>query len=93
MNEESVRAVARAMCCPPSGCEATRVDYGQCYEKGHYQAARYALTAIEQAGYAVMPREPTEAMIRAGDEFDAYHSCVDIYRTMLAAAERDDEPV
>lgn len=33
---------------------------------GHRLTAQRVLTAISESGYAVVPREPTEAMIRAG---------------------------
>jgi hypothetical protein len=51
--------------------------------------AQAALTALEALGLAVVPREPTEAMIDAGDMHwnNQCGSCLlDIYRAMLAAA-------
>jgi hypothetical protein len=49
------------------------------------------LSALSAAGYAVVPTEPTEAMILAapgrdqqGEEESMYHG---IYRAMLAASE------
>jgi hypothetical protein len=58
---------------------------------GYLSDADYVSGLISAAGYAVVPREPTEAMILAapgrdqqGEEESMYHG---IYRAMLAASE------
>lgn len=53
-----------------------------------------ALIAIKDAGFAVVPREPTEAMIKAGGKaFDGYwseeHQAGRIYQSMLTASQRE----
>ena len=49
--------------------------------------ARDILAAIEANGFAVVPVEPTEAMMDAGlDEYSVKWVCEDIYRAMIAAA-------
>ena len=59
--------------------------------KDAWKKADAILAAFSAAGYAVVPREPTEAMIAAAPgrdqqatEESMYHG---IYRAMLAAAE------
>jgi hypothetical protein len=51
------------------------------------ELARAALTAIEEAGFVAVPREPTVAMAEAG--FRAAGSISDIYRAMIAQAEKE----
>lgn len=51
--------------------------------------ASTALTALEASGRAVVPREPTEAMLEAGEEADAMYyegrtQTAQIYKAMLA---------
>lgn len=67
---------------------------------GHASAA---LTALTEAGYAVVPVEPTEAMKRAGATSvltdlqgcrpatirAAAEDAIDVYRAMIAAAKED----
>lgn len=66
--------------------------------KWHYSADK-ALTALEAAGYVVVPREPTEEMRAKGgiiifagdhdlDDFGA-GAAADTYRTMIAAASQE----
>ena len=55
--------------------------------------ARMALSALEAAGYVVVLKEPTEAMIEAGVEaMLASETCggevTNIYRAMIAAGEK-----
>lgn len=54
--------------------------------------ARLAITAIEKAGYRIVPVEPTEAMVAAGDEATPIGDlkvCEGIYAAMLAAAPKE----
>ena len=45
------------------------------------------LAALEAAGYAVVPKEPTEAMLNSGwRERGQQHSMTAVYKAMLAAA-------
>lgn len=53
------------------------------------EAARAALSALNEAGFVVVPREPTEAMVEAGDaRLDAEQGwdLSDIWSAMLSAA-------
>lgn len=52
------------------------------------ELARAALTAIEAAGYVVVPREPTEAMLNAGYATNDYHEAPPekMWQAMIAAA-------
>lgn len=60
------------------------------------QAASAVLTALDQAGLVIVPREPSKAMSRAGCEpvFEAYNlgtincelTAIATYRAMLSAA-------
>lgn len=57
----------------------------------HFAAGSTAdaiLSALSAAGYAVVPREPTEAMIVAGEQEPLMS---DAYRAMLAAGEATDD--
>lgn len=49
------------------------------------EPARRALSAIEEAGYKIVPVEPTEEMLKASSRSDANRAGV-YYRAMLAAA-------
>lgn len=63
---------------------------GSRYSAYWLNLARAALTALEEAGYVTVPREPTEAMIGAGAvaEGDGNLSvqALNIYAAMLAAS-------
>ena len=52
------------------------------YEQAARDLTNEALIAIDAAGYAVVPREPTRAMVIAGDQCQT-SECV--YEAMLAA--------
>lgn len=78
---EIIETMARAMDTPR----------GQEYMPAMRQFAARALTALEASGRAVVPREPTEAMLEAGEEADAMYyegrtQTAQIYKAMLAAA-------
>lgn len=56
---------------------------------GYARNAEAVLTALHDAGYAIVPREPTEAMQEAGQrakEADPYPANAQIYRAMIRAA-------
>ncbi len=54
-----------------------------------YEAATVTRDALTAAGYVVVPREPTEAMIEEAFQRLCIGPsiCADIYRAMIAAAE------
>lgn len=50
-------------------------------------ALQAALAALDAAGYAIVPKEPTEGMLEAGYIAEDNHQVVsDLYRQMIAAA-------
>lgn len=70
----------------------------KCQAENYAEIAQAALTAIEQVGYAVVPREPTEAMLKVGRELIGEtfapaefvnEQVTGLYKALLAA-ERDD---
>lgn len=64
-----------------------------------HRAAERVRSALATAGYAVVPREPTHAMIQAGCAIECNECHMDcksgpyagIYRAMLAAAAKEGE--
>lgn len=88
MTTPLIEAIARAVEeCGPIGC--CNID-----ERNAAEIAQAALTAITEAGYAVVPIEPTEAMLEAARDvpFIAMGNGeylepdrIDIYRAMIAA--------
>ena len=86
MSDTLTKIMARAIC---TAAPDTRSSMG---------ASRAVLTALRAAGYAIVPREPTEAMcvkgeargvIRGGTDGDDM-LCVDVaYRAMIAEAEKE----
>jgi hypothetical protein len=82
--EKIVEAMARSMALANNDYEGPELQW-----YGYVDDAQAALTALEALGLAVVPREPTEAMRRAGDDACEYYPGEDvlhIYRAMLAAA-------
>jgi hypothetical protein len=94
--DKIVEIVARAL----ADCIGLSCDHPQCdcdfecerFEKS-VESRKYdataALAALEQAGYAIVPREPTEAMLKAGGDWLARISDGserEIYKAMLAAS-------
>lgn len=60
---------------------------GSRYSAYWLNLARAALTALEEAGYAVVPREPTEAMVKAAwGQTEYFGQEREIWATMLAAS-------
>ena len=93
MNErvKLLEAVAMALLRHIEGDDVTRDLITDDEWAGYLSDADYVSGLISAAGYAVVPREPTEAMILAapgrdqqGEEESMYHG---IYRAMLAALE------
>lgn len=65
------------------------------YPQG-YKAPLYLHPAPAPKGMVMVPREPTEAMIKAGEEADdncmttsPAYAATDIYRAMIAASEKE----
>ena len=59
----------------------------------HFQHTDDFLAALDAAGKAVVPKEPTQSMINAAVEYTSYaadrvypEDCVNVYHAMLAAA-------
>ena len=87
----ALEAVAMALVRHIEGDSVTRDLITDDEWAGYLSDADYVSGLISAAGYAVVPREPTEAMILAapgrdqqGEEESLYHG---IYRAMLAASE------
>ena len=62
---------------------------GDCPRADYDRVARLALAALDAAGLAVVPKEPTEEMVVAAFVRDmGPHECLytSIYRAMIAAA-------
>jgi len=82
MNQRAIESGARALC-----SEMTD-DWSQ--GKAYWRSvAQSVIGAIEAAGYAVVPREPTQAMTQAAmDALDSpfYADLERVYRAMIAAA-------
>lgn len=53
----------------------------------YYDTADLILSALRSAGFAVVPVEPTEVMIREG--FHTASGARDIYKAMITAAQED----
>jgi hypothetical protein len=82
--EKIVEAMARSMALANNDYEGPELQW-----YGYVDDAQAALTALEALGLAVVPVEPSEAMIDAGDMHwnNQCGSCLlDIYRAMFAAA-------
>lgn len=55
-------------------------------DAGSYYIANATLEAIHEAGYAIVPREPTEAMVEAGQAVDGTITASRVYAAMIEAA-------
>ena len=72
--DATVEAVARAieeLLCPLDASEKRAIQYRR---EDARKIVRAALVALDAAGYAVVPREPTQEMIYAGDTASEYAS-------------------
>ena len=57
------------------------------YEQERCRAlARHVSRALNAAGFAIVPQEPTEAMIKASCVFNRHH-VTDCFKAMLAAGQ------
>lgn len=93
MSDKLIEAVAKALV--EANMAATKqvpipgeVAY---YVNSYKREARAVFAAIEASGYAVVPKEPTEAMTEAGYALDKYGDkwpadMDDIWKAMLVAA-------
>ncbi len=52
--------------------------------------ARHVLAAVEAAGYVIVPREPTEAMIEAGAIYADHNGAHGAWQAMIDAALKED---
>ena len=67
---------------------AENFDYEYSFEFHYADCARAVLTALSAAGFVVVPREPTEAMLIAGElAFEENVEAAPIYKAMLSAYE------
>ena len=69
-------------------------DYSPCQRDNELCGIRAALKAAEAAGWVMVPREPTEAMIeKTYDASDgaSVEACQSFYRAMIAAAPKVSE--
>lgn len=64
MSDKLIEAVAKAV----ADSDRMQLD-PKVYEPRYLRYARAALAAIEASGYAVVPVEPTEAMLKALNEY------------------------
>jgi len=91
MNKQLIEAMAPAL-----------VDADDIVNSNHYWLAARALKAIHDAGFVVVPKEPTEAMLNAsgcecgmgapegyGDPNELY--IANDYKAMIQAAQEDPE--
>lgn len=94
--DKIVESVARALC--RDATEGKISVEGAPYEalidtiwRDWETAARAAIAAhtaaLAAAGYVIVPREPTEAMLEAKNRIDLGAASDDIWPTMVAAAE------
>ncbi len=51
--------------------------------------ARHVFAAVAAAGYAIVPREPTEAMIAAGTIYADHNGAHGAWQAMIDAAKED----
>ena len=80
---ELMERIAKAFCCPsPSGC----VDNINCDRLCFKIDAIRALAAIRAAGWAVVPQEPTRAMLMAGYDESGGRAVISIWEAMLETA-------
>lgn len=95
MIERMARAICRAGICGPRDHIEEQVNL---HWRKFELEARAALSALEAAGYVVVPREPTAAMIDAGGTEDGEWNpnnsaacCRESYKAMIAAALEEKE--
>jgi len=80
-------AIRKALIKPPGCTESTGCAVGPCHCA--HLAAEAAFAAIRAAGWAVVPVEPTEEMLRTTDHWDDTTEdevIIQLWKNMLAAA-------
>lgn len=91
--KDVVEIMARAIC--REDCTDRENDCRFCNGYGyHTNEAEAALSALDAAGYAVVPKEPTEAMLTAGvprlmSSGRGSNALCFAYRAMLQASQSD----
>jgi len=79
--------------CDPHRSPERRAQWIEKTWKAYMPEARAALTAIREAGYAVVPVEPTEKMLEAGwrilPDMLGGDAPGEVYRAMIAAAQEE----
>ena len=85
MNKQLIEAMAPAL-----------VDADDIVNSNHYWLAARALKAINNAGFVVVPKEPTEAMDDAGDKHvyseGGYSTdVIAVWKAMVHAAQESDD--
>jgi hypothetical protein len=83
-----VEVMARAICdrVGPCSFDRTCAEVGASCREQRITEARAAIAALDAAGFAIVPKEPTEAMVIAGNGTLETVQADDVYRAMLAAA-------
>lgn len=87
MTTPLIEAIARALC-EAQGYEATENEMARAADE-----AQAALTAITEAGYVIVPREPPAGAYQAMLPAVMAGSASDIYRAMINAADHIMPPI
>ena len=82
-----IERVARAICCP-TGCRTKPcvAQTGDCPIEAQAAITAYK-AALADAGYVVVPREPTEEMVVAGCRHENMGDMAGRWKAMINAAE------
>lgn len=97
MNTPLIEAMVRGMCRDDGWCRSLNpcATCSGC-DSTFFDQAKSALTAITEAGYAVVPVEPTPGMAKigvfvagTGAVIPAYEAMVRAYSSMISAAQGD----
>jgi len=89
---DAVKVIAMAIC--RASCGTCPRDSSVCWDwEAQLPEARYALATLEAEGMAIVPLEPTDAMLRAGDgalcrALECTCQEGSIYRAMIRARPR-----
>lgn len=100
MTTPLIEAIARKQCeqhirevrrwdTDPAKLEATLPGAVDVNWQDHVALAQAALTAITEAGYAVVPVEPTRRQLEAAEHVPPLFTPSDTYRAMISAAQGD----
>jgi hypothetical protein len=77
-------AIRKALIKPPGCTESTGCAVGPCHCA--HLAAEASIAAIRAAGWAVVPVEPTWAMLMAGYEESCGRAVISIWKAMVETA-------